>query len=97
MTRPGDLFDAQAQGVTWPEWFRPSKSQRTCSRNVARGLHPTGLLIGPEGETCGTCQHATERARSRTWWKCGIGRDTRCAASDIRLRWRACSRWEEKP
>ena len=96
MTRTDDLFDAQARGVDWPGWFQPSKHQPTCARNVALGLHPTGRMLGPETERCGTCRHQVWRSRSRNWPKCGIGRDTRCVATDIRLKWRACEEWKEK-
>lgn len=90
----GELFDLQADDQLWPRWFTPSKSQPTCARNVARGLHPTGVPLGDAGECCGTCEHRVLRAWSKRWWKCAKGRMSRCAASDIRLKWRACSMWE---
>ncbi len=90
----GALFDMQANEVEWPGWFTPSKHQPTCARNVTRGLHPTGVTLGPADQTCGSCEHRVQRIWSRAYWKCGRGKMTRCVASDIRMKWRACMMWE---
>lgn len=54
---------------------------------------------GPEGETCGSCQHA-ERVEyhRKTYRKCGMARNkwTHGTGSDIRLKSPACSLWEAK-
>lgn len=53
---------------------------------------------GPEGETCGTCQHCRakgNRAGSRTFYKCGLMvRAWTCGrGSDVLLKSPACARW----
>ena len=49
---------------------------------------------GPNGQTCGTCAHArVQPATQKRYYKCGIGRITRGAATDIRLRDPACELW----
>ena len=53
---------------------------------------------GPEGETCGGCQHSIRQEyHTRTYWKCGHdqGRISRSAATDIRKSSPACKLWEE--
>jgi hypothetical protein len=55
---------------------------------------------GPEGETCGTCRYLVRRrnseGRGNTHPKCGKmqHRWTHGAATDIRVRWPACSHWD---
>ncbi|MDH2313077.1 hypothetical protein [Methylobacterium brachiatum] len=50
---------------------------------------------GPAGETCGSCGHLARRQSARTYLKCGLMERgwTRGAASDVRARAPACSRW----
>lgn len=57
---------------------------------------------GPAGETCGTCKHKARRVYSKTYHKCRLMQAiwTHGAATDIRVRSPACSKWEkqeEKP
>lgn len=51
---------------------------------------------GPAGETCATCKHSYlhHRSGSKNWYKCALVKPTRGAATDLRLKWAACSRWE---
>lgn len=49
---------------------------------------------GPDGETCGTCEHSFRQGRSRSYWKCGLGRVSNCEATDIRKGAPACQYWE---
>ncbi|WP_316978030.1 hypothetical protein [Shumkonia mesophila] len=49
---------------------------------------------GPEGETCGTCDHLVRRRLAKTYLKCGLIQWTSGAATDIRAKDPACSRWE---
>lgn len=53
---------------------------------------------GPEGETCKTCRHLTVNRNPtvKTYYKCRLGAITGGPATDVRLRWPACGRWEEK-
>lgn len=53
---------------------------------------------GPQGETCGTCQHIVRKMMGKTYLKCGANRAnwTGGIASDIRARSPACRLWEKK-
>ena len=75
-------------------WFGAGTA--TQNRAVLRGLHPLGLPLGPAASTCGTCAHRFLYSRSRSYWKCDL-RATRCAATDLRLKWRGCEMFEEGP
>lgn len=67
-----------------------------------RGKHyvqPRGYVYhpgtGPEGETCGSCQHIS---RFRRWHKCDLNkaRWTGGRGSDILARSPACKYWERR-
>lgn len=51
---------------------------------------------GPEGETCGSCNHLVRKRRARTYFKCGLIRWTSGPATDIRKRDPACEFWTPK-
>lgn len=78
-----------------PAWVGKglTKAQRL---NVARGLHPMGRRLGPEGKTCGICRHKVKRRQAGAWHKCALDRQnwTSGKGSDIRVRWRACDQFE---
>jgi hypothetical protein len=61
----------------------------------AAGLHPTGAPLGPAGRTCGECAHHWVRRYDKAYHKCELVGDTAGPATDIRVRWPACARWEE--
>jgi len=88
-----DLFDHQAAAQEWPEWFRPSKHAPTQARNVARGLHPLGTALGDASSTCGGCLHLVKRGK---FLKCARTKMSRCSASDVRAKWRACPQFLAK-
>ncbi len=48
---------------------------------------------GPEGETCGSCQH---RVKGRYWSKCELyqGKSTHSRGTDILVRAPACKYWD---
>jgi hypothetical protein len=77
-----------------------SYTRRLTIRNnalLAGGRHPaTGLTLRyPEGETCGTCEHLLPSGNgNKTWYKCGLVPYTSSIATDIRLKWPACIKWE---
>lgn len=50
---------------------------------------------GPKGETCRTCEHCTISQHAKRYYKCGLMKHlwTRGSATDIRVRWPACSEW----
>lgn len=76
-----------------PSWFRPSKYARNQSLNVARGRHPMGMPLADNDETCGSCAHLVKKTHGRNYYKCRKYRNTCGPATDIRLRWPACSLW----
>lgn len=51
-----------------------------------------GLGHGPVGETCRTCGHMVRKTWNRVYLKCDLW-DSNGPASDIRLKWPACSQW----
>jgi hypothetical protein len=63
---------------------------------TARGLHPhSGLpLRQPPGETCGSCSHHYTKKFANAYHKCDFTPDSFGAATDIRVRWPACVKWE---
>lgn len=69
------------------------------AEHIAAGVHPVrGLKLAGTDETCGTCGLAVQVGHgAREYWKCGDldGRFvTRSEASDIRLKWPACTAWQ---
>lgn len=85
-----------APAFAWPKWFTPSAMTRAHSARVARGLHPFGLELGPDGSTCGACAHLRKRSLGKTYYKCALAKDTPGPATDVRLRWRWCSAFEDR-
>ena len=52
---------------------------------------------GPEGATCGTCDHLFGRKYNRIYWKCGKRGDlTKSYRTDQRKRWMACGLYQER-
>lgn len=49
---------------------------------------------GPAGETCRTCVHARCVKLGKTYHKCALVKATGGPATDIRLKWPACARWQ---
>lgn len=78
---------------TYPDWYTPSKERRVANLRVISGLHPLGGALG-EG-TCGECAHLRRREYSKTYLKCGVSRWTKGPASDVRAKWRGCSKFQE--
>lgn len=70
---------------SWPERPRTTKAGHAA---------PPGT--GPEGETCGSCQHIYRRQMSKTYIKCGLNRArwTGGTKTDIRAGDAACKFWE---
>lgn len=99
MTRPtlfspeADAWAAEQRRDKTPSWYTPEKRGPRKNANVARGLHPMGLHLADNGETCGTCAHLRRRSVSKTYMKCDITKMSRSEATDIRAKWRACEKW----
>lgn len=95
------LFDP---GPVLPEPPKLSADQRRTLRRqqqLDQGLHPTTRLPlrRPVGEhTCGDCTHRKENpGHARTYWKCDQVVMTAGPATDVRLSWPACIKWEGRP
>jgi hypothetical protein len=90
------LFDPGAPIL--PPRPTSAEERRTARRRalLAAGIHPTTKvkLRTPAGETCSTCQHLAARRLGRTYYKCDTVEITGGPATDVRLSWPACERWE---
>lgn len=51
---------------------------------------------GPEGKTCKTCAHLVRRDYAKTYYKCDKRSMSRSEATDHRVGWRACGKYEEE-
>lgn len=47
-----------------------------------------------EGKTCKTCKHCIACGYGRTYYKCELWIMSNSAATDIRLKNKACNKWE---
>ena len=75
---------------------RSADRRRTARRRelLAAGRHPfMGGPVRTDGETCGSCAHHVMRQRGRVWHKCVL-HESSSAATDIRVSWPGCKRWE---
>jgi hypothetical protein len=51
---------------------------------------------GPDGKTCKTCAHLVRREYAKTYYKCDKRSMSRSEATDHRVGWRACGKYEEE-
>jgi hypothetical protein len=49
-----------------------------------------------EGQTCGTCAHCYKKQFSGTYYKCDLTKQTNGPATDWRIGWQACGKWEPR-
>ena len=71
------------------EYIEPKTSGRNKYRTMQE-LH--GIK---EGETCRTCKHCIVRwYHGRTYYKCELWIISNSVATDIRLKSKACNKWE---
>lgn len=82
-------------GELYPPWYTPSKERPKGNMRVFRGHHPLGLPLGPAHSKCGTCKHLHRRRLAKVYLKCALSTMSRGPASDIRVKWRGCQRWED--
>lgn len=77
----------------------PSNRKALVALRTEKGVHPhNGMPLGPTGETCGSCKHCRAKAgHAKNFYKCAYTRDTAGPATDLRVRWPACSKWEMRP
>lgn len=74
----------------------PSEQQRriAAAMKTAKGLYAAPPGSGPEGQTCGSCEHIV---RARKYRKCELvsSKWTHGPGTDIKARAPACSKWEK--
>ena len=76
----------------WAQGGTPTQRSR-----AARGLHPMGLRMANNGETCGSCAHyRSKEFHGKTYRKCEKMPDTNGPGTDIRKKWPACEAWTAK-
>jgi len=49
---------------------------------------------GPEGKRCKHCKHITCKEFGNTYYKCDLRRNTNGPATDHRINWPACGKFE---
>lgn len=79
-----------------PAWFKGGGTA-TQRRRALQGRHPLNglrLLTEPAGQTCGGCQHLTGHVWSRTYYKCDLMQNTKGPATETRVSWPACERFQ---
>jgi hypothetical protein len=90
------LFELPADPVE-PVVNLSADRKRTIRRRAMldAGIHPLmGGAVRADGETCGSCaHHCVQGDVARTYHKCEL-RNTGGPATDIRVSWPGCYRWE---
>jgi hypothetical protein len=62
-----------------------------------RFAHPAPPGTGSEGKTCKTCVHCQKiKYHDKTYYKCDDVVWSHCMATDIRLKDKACSHYQQK-
>jgi hypothetical protein len=75
----------------------PRTREQLVALRLSGGLHPhRGDQLGPRGETCGSCKNHRVRHMGGRYHKCALGPDSHGHATDIRVRWPACVKWEAR-
>jgi len=89
-----DLIELAAGPMLTPEQRR--KLKPPCGTGKRGHVAPPGT--GPEGETCGSCQHLYRNQMAKTYLKCGLNRAkwTGGLKTDVRARDQACRQWSAK-
>ena len=59
-----------------------------------RGMHTTYGVT--EGERCGTCAHLYMRQFNHRYYKCSMAKQSNGPATDWRVSWQACGKWEAR-
>lgn len=73
----------------------PPQSPRPRLKKGGYADHPG---TGPEGETCGSCQHLFRNEMARTYLKCALMRAKWMGGggTDVKARAPACAKWESR-
>lgn len=73
-------------------WLSDQMAKSPAEPNPCRRFHGPG----PEGVTCTNCTHLYAVHKSKTYWKCNLRKHTNGPASDHRVRWLACAKYEKE-
>lgn len=76
---------------SWEDW---RKRQESALPRRIRDMH--SQYGETEGRTCNTCVHCLRFYYARAFYKCDLSRMTGGKATDWRVAWPACGRWEAK-
>ena len=90
MTRPvfGQAVDSALVESTSPRAKSGTLKSNPCASPFVFGP-------GPSGVTCSMCAHLRRvGGTAGRYWKCALRRNTSGAATDHRVRWPACGRYE---
>lgn len=85
-----------------PAGKKPSADRARTERQklmLARGQHPTGNGEVNRDHHCGECTHCVMNGyKGHHWYKCEVSRlgTSSSAASDIRISWPSCAKFEAK-
>lgn len=93
-----EMADLVSGGVDLPEWFTAGKTTpKAHVRNVRLGRHPFGdKLTDIDGATCGNCRfQRVFDYHGQTYHKCTLNHNTHGPATDLRVKWRGCDKWEK--
>lgn len=83
---------------SWDQYrFRMEEHQRQTAKENSRQPNPMVLAFGkgPEGRICRECRQLLARQFAKVYYKCRFRKNTAGAGTDHRVKWDACSKFEE--
>lgn len=86
--------------LTQSTWFGVDPAPTAIPRRARKATDPNPALAvygpGPDGATCGTCQHLQRPHRfAKTYRKCALRGDSYGPGTDHYASWPACGRYVE--
>jgi len=86
-----DLPEPYSQ-LPWVGETAPKREEPKRDENPCIALYGPG----PEGKRCKDCLWIAGICKSKTYYKCKLRENTHGKATDHKLRWPACGRFEER-
>lgn len=67
-------------------------------REISQEPNPCRRLLGPgpDGARCKSCKRLDSLSYARTYYKCELRQNTHGPATDHRVNWRACAKYERR-